>query len=104
MTWQYLAGELSQILGELETAATDESTAREVARLRRAAETRPPSTLAPMVRQALVMIDRMCLDSLTRGEATAFTREVMIGAELWEFGVCAGFLDEGQTRTTAGLR
>ncbi len=104
MTRQYLAGELSLILGELEAVAIDEGTARDVTRLRRAAETMPPATLAPTVRQALALADQMCFDALAEGETAAFVREVAISARLWEFAVCAGFVDEGQTRRVGGSR
>jgi len=96
MTRQYLVGELSVILGELQAAAVNEAALREVACLRREAETTPPATLAPVVTQAVELIDRVCWDSLQQKEATAFICELGICAELWEFGVCAGFLEEAQ--------
>jgi hypothetical protein len=34
----------------------------------------------------------MCWDSLSRGDTTAFARQALIGAQLREFGVCAGLL------------
>lgn len=104
MTRQYLVGELSLILGELQAAAMNEVALREVACLRREAETTPPATLAPVVTQAVELIDRACWDSLNQGEAAAFICELAICAELWEFGVCAGFLEEGQMSSGAGLR
>jgi len=104
MTRQYLVGELSLILGELQAAEMNEAAVRDVARLRREAETTSPVTLGPVVTQAVELIDRVCWDSLTRGEAATFIREVAICAELWEFGVCAGFLEEGQRSSDAGVR
>jgi hypothetical protein len=104
MTRQYLVGELSLILGELQASEMTEAAVHDVARLRREAETTPPVTLGPVVTQAVELIDRVCWDSLTRGETATFMREVAICAELWEFGVCAGFLDEGQGSRGAGVR
>ncbi len=94
MTQQYLAGELSLLLGELQAAMTDEASVVEVAHLRRRAETgRRPAMISVAVR-ALEVADRMCWDSLTRGDAPAFIRQAAVCAELWEFGICAGLLEE----------
>lgn len=95
MTRQYVVGELSFILGELQAAATDEAAGRDVARLRREAEATTPAELAPVVARAVELIDGMCWDALTQGETAAFVREAAICAELWELGFCAGLLDEG---------
>jgi hypothetical protein len=89
---------LSPILGELQVVATDAGAGRDVARLRQEAESTPPAALGPAVVRATKLIGRLCWDSLTRGETDAFIREIAISAELWEFGVYAGFLEEGQTR------
>ncbi|HEX9122616.1 MAG TPA: hypothetical protein VF984_04550 [Actinomycetota bacterium] len=104
MTRQHLAGELSLILEELHAVPMDAVALHEVARLRREAETTPPATLAPVVRQAVELIDGVCWDLLTRGETEAFVREAAVYAELWEFGVCAGFLNEGRTNGVRGPR
>ncbi len=94
MTQQYLAGELSLILGELQATMTNEASLAEVVRLRRRAETGRRSALASVVVHALEAADRVCWDSLTRGDAVAFTRQAGICAGLWEFGVCACLLEE----------
>jgi hypothetical protein len=44
--------------------------------------------------RALEVADCVCSDSLTRGDAAAFVRQASIGAELWEFAVGAGLLEE----------
>lgn len=103
MTQQYLLGELSLILGELQAVATTEAVVHDVARLRQEAETTPPAALAPLVVRAVELTDRVCWHALTRGETAAFGREATICAELWEFGVCAGLLEEGQTINGMGL-
>ncbi len=97
MTQQYLLGELSLILGELQAVATTEAVVRAAVRLRHEAETTPPGALAPVVVRAVELTDRVCWDALNRGETAAFIREVAICAELWEFGVCAGLLQEDWT-------
>jgi hypothetical protein len=102
VTQQYLVGELSLILGELQGVATNEATVRGIQRLRHEAERTPPAALGPVVVRATKLIDRLCWDALTRGETDAFIREIGICSELWEFAVCAGFLEEGQTSNHLG--
>ncbi len=94
MTQQYLAGELSLLLGELQATMTNEASVVEVTHLRRRAETGTRSALASVAVHALKVADWVCWDSLTRGDAAAFTRQAAICAELWEFGVCARLLEE----------
>jgi len=103
MTQQYLVGELSLILGELQAVAAKQTAAPDVGRLRQEAETTPPAALAPVVVRAVALTNRVCWDALERGEAATFVREVTICAELREFGVCAGLLGEDQTRSQTGL-
>lgn len=96
MTRQYIVGELSVRLGQLQAAAGDRERAREVGRLRYEAEMLPPAHLGSVVVRAVGMADRLCWDSLDCGDASAFDRQAAIGAELWEFGVCARLVeDEG---------
>ena len=93
MTQQYLAGELSLLLEQLRAAMTNEASVVEVAQLRRRAETGPRSALTSVVVRALEVADCVCRGSLIRGDA-AFIRQAAVCAELWEFGVCAGLLEE----------
>lgn len=93
MTQQYVAGELSLLLGELQTVATDQAWARDLARLRREAETWPVPALWSVASRALVVTDGLCWDSLARADAATFDRQAALGAELHEFGICAGLLD-----------
>jgi hypothetical protein len=95
MTDQYLAGELSLLLAQLQAVVTSQTAARDVARLRREAETRPPAALGSVVVRALCLVDGLCWDSLTRGDMPAFTCLVTAGADLRQFGVCASLLGEG---------
>jgi len=97
MTQQYLVGEFSLILGELQAVATSEAAVRDVAQLRQEAESTPPTALGLVVLRAVKLVDRLCWETLQQGEIEAFIREMTICAELWEFGVCAGVLEEGQS-------
>ncbi len=103
MTQQYLVGELSQILGELQAVATSEADVRDIVRLRHEAETTPPAALAPVVERAVELTNRVCWDTLDRGDAATFVREVTICLELRELGVSAGLLEEDQTSDETGL-
>lgn len=94
MTQQYLGGELSVLLGQLQLAMTNDAWTVEVARLRHLAETRPCWQLAVVAVHALEAADDMCWDSLTHGDAAAFTRQAAVDADLWEFSLCAGLFEE----------
>ena len=94
MTMHYLAGELSVLLGELQTVDPHEASAGAIARLRYETETFPVETLGSVVVRALWLIDDLCWESLTSGDAIAFNREATISAELREFGICADLLEE----------
>jgi hypothetical protein len=93
MTQQYLAGELSLILGELQAVAASDAGVRDVARLRREAEAGSRAALASVARRALELVDGWCWDAVARGDATAFAREEAIRGELWEFALCAGLIE-----------
>jgi hypothetical protein len=94
MTQQYLAGELSVLLARLQAAATNQVAVRDVTLLRREAETGPVTALPFVVVQALALADRLCWDSLEQGAGAAFACQAAICAELRDFGVCAGLLQE----------
>jgi len=102
MTQQYLAGELSLLLAQLQAVATDTAGVRDLARLRQEAETMPLLALPSVAVRALELADSVCWDSLTRGDTAAFVRQAAICAELWQFGVCAGLLEEGQPSNEVG--
>jgi hypothetical protein len=94
MTQQYLAGELSVLLARLQAVATDDGCAREVARLRRVAETQHVWTLSGVERWALELADTQCWGCLAQGEAATVERLATVGAQLREFGVCSGLLPD----------
>ncbi len=97
MTRQYVAGELSLRLGQLQAAAADQERAREVGRLRYEAETVPLAALGSVAVRALGLADRFCWDSLGCGDALAFSRQASICADLWEFGICARLFGDDLT-------
>lgn len=92
MTWRYVTGELSLRLGQLEAAATDPQSARELRQLRFAAETLPVSALPGVVTRALGLADDLCWKALQRGDLQAFDRQASLGQDLWEFGLSAQLL------------
>jgi hypothetical protein len=93
MTQQYLAGELSVLLGRVQAITTTEAEGREAWSLRVAAETGPVERLGCVTARALALTDRLCWDSLLgRGDTGAFARQAAAGAALREFGVCSGLL------------
>jgi hypothetical protein len=96
MTQQYLAGELSLILGEVQAAATTEVCARQAWDLRHEAETAPLTALPSVAARALALANSLCWESLTQGDIAAFRRQAAVCAELHGFGVCAHLLDRNQ--------
>ncbi len=95
MTQQYLAGEMSLLLARLQGVAANQTSVSDVTRLRQRAETGPLAALTSVMARALELSDSMCWDSLTLGDTAAFSRQATLCAELHEFGICAGLLDEG---------
>ena len=94
MTRQYLAGELSVLLGHLQAAATTEKSSREAWSLRQAVENEPVRALGSVTVRALALTEGLCWDSLNRGDAEAFTRQAAVCTELHEFGVCASLIED----------
>ncbi|SRR6266567_469288 len=93
MTQQYLIGELSVRLEQLQAAAS-RAAARRVACLRREVESRPLDGLPSAAARALALAVDMCWDSVSQGDIPAFARQAEISAELRQFSVCARLLDE----------
>lgn len=60
MTQQYLAGELSLRLALLQDLATEQGFKRDAARLRKAAETGPLTSLSAVLARALALSDSLC--------------------------------------------
>ena len=103
-TRQYLAGELSVLLGHLQAVTTTEAAGRDAWSLRHAAETEPIPILRLVTVRALALTEGLCWDSLNWGDTAAFSRQAAVCAELHEFGVCAGLLKEAQAGLLSVLR
>lgn len=95
MTRQYLAGELSVLLGHLQAATITEASGRDAWSLRQAAETEPVTALGSVIIRALALTERLCWESLNRGNTAAFNRQAVVCAELHDFGVFASLLKDG---------
>jgi hypothetical protein len=95
MTQQYLVGEMSLLVAELQAAAANEGFTRDLACLRQEAEKAPPSALTPVAVRALALGDGLCWDSLSQGNVAAFSRQCAAVAGLREFCTCAGLLADG---------
>lgn len=94
VTHNYLAAELSVRLGELQAAAGYDA-APELAALRHRVEAGLPPGLRAAAAQALRIADCLCWQSLSRGDAVAFSRQAEISADLRLFGVCSRLLADG---------
>ena len=92
MTQEYLIGELSVRLEQLQSASA--GTAADLARLRRRVETQPTAQLRTETVQALALADGLCWDSLSAGDTAAFDRQAAISADLRLFCICARLLDD----------
>jgi hypothetical protein len=94
VTHNYLTAELSVRLGELQTAAGYDPPP-ELAALRHRVEAGLPPGLRAAAVQALRIADCLCWQSLSRGDAVAFSRQAEISADLRLFGVCSRLLADG---------
>ncbi len=95
MTWHYIAGELSLLLGELQEVTSDEVFASEISNLRREVEAEPFPALVHIAARSLALANDICKISLARGDTCSFMRQLLICNELWCFGVSAGlFIDD----------
>jgi len=92
MTQQYLIGELLVRLERLQAATA--AHAEDVARLRRQVETMPASWLAAETVHALLLADRLCWESLSRGDMAAFSRQAPVCADLRLFGLSARLITD----------
>ena len=95
MTQEYLIGELSVRLEQLQAAAAP-GAARDVTGLRHQVETGALTGLASAAVRALALADDLCWQSLSRGDATAFARQAEVSADLQQFGVCSRLLRDSQ--------
>lgn len=94
VTRQYLAGELSLLLAQVQAVTTSAEARHEAWCLRCAAETQPLQRLGSITLCAMAFTERLCWESLGRGDAIAFERQSAVCGELHVFGVCAGLFEE----------
>jgi hypothetical protein len=94
VTRQYLIGELSVRLEELQSVAAG-GEARDVAQLRHEVENGGTYGLGPAAARAIELADILCWQSLGRGDIAAFSSQIDISAQLRLFGVCARLLADG---------
>jgi len=94
MTQQYLIGELSSLLADLQPVP-DEGLGGAVHDLLRDVETGPVSGLPKLAEQALTLTGLICWTSLERGDVTRFCRNVDTDVELREFMASANLLPSG---------
>jgi hypothetical protein len=104
MTQQYLVGELSLLLAQLQELSADEETAARVAGLRRTTEERGLCALAGVEAGALEIADQLCWLSLLGGDVAAFDRRAAVCAQMWEFGVCAGLVPASAVLASRTIR
>jgi hypothetical protein len=95
VTQQYLYGELSLLLGQLQDVMVAKAGASEIAELRQYVEA--GSVLTSATLRALKLADQACWESLGRGDVSRFSRQAAVSSRLWDFGVCAGFIEERHT-------
>ncbi len=94
MTCQYLAGELSALLGELEATVLSGEERADLTVLRHEAETVPPTALPSVARRALDCARGLCWASLSRGDMVNLALRATVCAHLREFIVCARLLSD----------
>lgn len=88
MTQEYVIGELSSFIGDLQRISGD----RQLRNLRRRAECSSIAVLPLVAVEALDRADFLCWCSLARGEMDSFLRETEVAARLYEFALCAGLM------------
>jgi hypothetical protein len=91
MTQQYLAGEFSSLLAELQSAPSG-SLAEAVHGLRREIERAPLPILPRLAEEAMTLSDLICWAALEQGDVGGFARSVGAAAALREFAVSANLL------------
>ena len=88
MTQQYLVGQFSMLLGDLERTAAQWRPA--VHGLRLEVESTPPAMLPELANKAMELTDTICWAALQRADVTLFCRCAKAAAALGEFIDSAG--------------
>jgi hypothetical protein len=97
VTRQYLSGELSVRLGDLESVVGGAEQRRLAAQLRRDAERVPTGCLGSLVWRGLRLGEEACQLALEEGDWREFLQRMAVCTSLWEFGVCSGLIDPAAT-------
>jgi hypothetical protein len=90
VTQQYIIGQFSLLLADLQPARGERLAA--VDALRRAVESAPLSTLPQLAHEAIDVIDAACWVALERGEVSQFRHYAQAARALREFADSAGIL------------
>ena len=93
MTQQYLIGQFSALLEDLQPSAGD-CLAAAVHDLRREVECSPLQALPRLASEAMGLTDVICWAALERGDTTGFCRSAKAAIALGEFTDAAGLLPE----------
>ncbi len=93
MTQQYIIGQFSALLGDLQPPPGD-GLAAIVHDLRREVESSPLPMLPKLANEAMSLTDVICWAALERGNADGFCCYAKAAATLWEFTDSAGLLPE----------
>lgn len=91
MTQQYILGEFSSLLAELQPAPTD-LLDHAVHDLRREVELSPLPMLPRLAQEAMTLTDMICWTALDRGDASGFCRYASTAVALRNFTVSANLL------------
>jgi hypothetical protein len=91
MTQQYLIGQFSVLLEDLQPSPGD-CLAAAVHDLREEVEHSPVPMLPTLACQAMALSDKICWGALERGDASSFCRYVKAAAALGEFTDAAGLV------------
>ncbi len=93
MTQQYLIGQFSALLGDLEPVPS-ECLAAAVHDLRHEVESCPVAMLPALARQAINLTDAICWEALEHRDPSSFCRYARSATAIGEFTDCAGLLDD----------
>ena len=93
MTQQYIIGQLSALLGDLQPGV-GQCLAAAVHDLRREVESCPLAMLPKLAREAMTLTDVICWTALERGDSSGFCRYAKVAVALGEFTDSAGLLRE----------
>jgi hypothetical protein len=91
MTQQYIVGEFSSLLAELQPAP-GQLLASAVDDLRREVEIGPRTQLPWLAQEALILADTICWNALDQGDAKGFCRYAGTAVALRDFTVSANLL------------